>query len=316
MKKIIALILAVLLIATLTFIPVSAAPGETKYGNVKKISDSDINMKNADRESVWDFALPVLVNRNNQDDPDGATTTAYMLWSDTSIYVYAEILDNHIYDQGTEPVQNAWETDSFEVFIDVTNGGDHCHQFRIDRVGHPSSYPKDGDWGTEFIVGAEINTGVFEWASKTTSGAKYVTKFKIPASTLGASGFKAGDVGLHLQINDRDEGGTQTVTWPANNEASSWDAFAYGFITLIDEPAVPPPPPVEEAAPAVVEDTAQGGGEAADAEIAPVIEAAAPAPAPAPVSSPTTGNAGMIALALVMMIAALGVVVIRKKTVK
>jgi len=114
---------------------------------------------------------------------------------------------------------------------------------------------------------------------------------------------------LHLQINDRDEGGTQSVTWPANNEASSWDAFAYGYVTLIDEPAVAATPaPAEEPQ---VDETAAGGGDVnvhAEAVPAPAVVAA---PAPAPVSAPVTGDAGIIVF-VVMMITAAGIVISKK----
>jgi hypothetical protein len=84
MKKGIALFLAIILIAALAAVPVSAGPGNKNHGNVKKISDSDINMSNGERDAAWDHALAIPVNIGDAE----ASGTTWVLWSDTAYYFY------------------------------------------------------------------------------------------------------------------------------------------------------------------------------------------------------------------------------------
>jgi hypothetical protein len=285
MRKTVSSLLAVFLIAAMimTIIPVSAAPGNQNFGEVKKISDSDINMRNGERDAAWDHALAIPVNVEGE--PGSATGTAWALWSDTAFYFYVEVNDstpvvlNNI-DDGT--FFNAWEPDSVEIFISVDgirgdieartpgNFDDACWQFRIDREGMPSTWQRDGAWTDDFLVGSDFNRDRFEWAVKT-DGNKYYTKFKI--TWLGAP--KPGELGISLQINDRlDEFDATSPQTRANDISGSWDVDQFGYIVLIDEPAIPAaaePEPDEEAPVADDGDLGAGGG---------TPEVAAPVPAP------------------------------------
>ncbi|MCL1858019.1 MAG: hypothetical protein FWF92_02150 [Oscillospiraceae bacterium] len=309
MKKTIALILAIMIIATMAIIPVSAAPGNENYGNVKKISDSDINMSNGERDSVWDYALAIPV----ADDTGGGTITGttWVLWSDTAFYFYTEVNDPtpvsvDLSDWEDGDYFDAWISDSVEIFIsvegdsgnlDVTPTGnfdDACWQFRIDRDGIPSSYQRNGAWTDDFMCGASVNKDRYEWAVKQ-DGNKYYTKHKI--TMLGAP--HAGELGLQIQINDLEEEGGGAPQVRANGASGSWDADQFGYVVLVDEPAYIAP---------VVEDTP--ADEPAPAEVVPDVIVAAPPPAP------TTGDAGIIAFAAIMIIAAAGVVVFKKQTAK
>ena len=304
MKKIIALILAVIMISALFVVPVSAAAGNQNFGNVKKVSDSDINMKSGDKDEAFNYALAIPVKTG---DPDYATGTAYVLWSDTAIYIFTEVNDATPFLLG-QPDDgeyfNAWETDSVEVFIEVDgdqgdldartmgNAGDACWQFRIDREGMPSSYQRSGAWTDDFLVGSAANKGRFEWAAKQ-DGNKYYTKHKITMLTL-----KAGEVGLQLQINDLLDEGEEGPQIRLGDIGGSWNADEYGFVVLVNENAIPAPAVIDVPAdvpavvPAVVED-------------APAVVAPAPKPA-----APKTGDTGIIILAAVMLA---GAVVFRKK---
>ena len=310
MKKTISLILAVLMIAVLFIVPVSAAPGNENFGSAKKISDSDINMGSGEKDAVWDYALAIPVA--DQTGGGEINGTTLVLWSDTAFYFYTEVND-------PTPVSvdlsgwtdgdyfDAWVSDSVEVFIvvegeqgdidakNVGNYDDHCWQFRVDRDGIPSTYQRAGAWTDDFLCGASVNKDRLQWAVKT-DGNKYYVKMKILMLTP-----KAGEVGLQVQINDLQEEGGSAPQVRANGASGSWDVDQFGYIVLVNEPAY--------VAPAVVDEPA------ADVP-APAVDTPAPAPvSPAP-SSPTTGDAGMIILAGVMIIAAAGVVVFRKQTAK
>jgi len=315
MRKALAIILTLALLATLAAIPVFAAPGNQNFGNAKKISDSDVDMSNGERDAIWDYALAIAVD--NTDTGGGEITgTAWLLWSDTAYYIYVEVNDPtpvsvDMSDWTDGEYFDAWVSDSVEVFIEVAgdrgdatpqpggNYGEACWQFRIDRDGIPSSYQRDGAWTDDFMCGPSVNKDRYEWAAKQ-DGNKYYTKFKI--TYLGAP--KPGELGIQIQINDLQEefgGAPQTRS---SDSAGSWDADQFGYAVLIDEPAyVAPPPAVEEEAPAAV-----GGGDSAPEP--------PPIPVPGPAAAPQTGDAGMIALVALLAIAAACVVVFRKKSVK
>ena len=297
MKKILAVLLVFALLAALAAVPVSAAPGERKYGDVKKVSDADIDMGSANMtEPAW--ANAAKVNINHLDDGE-ASGDVYLLWSDTALYAFFEITDitPDATDNGRAEANAPWEEDSVEWFIDITNGGDHCEQFRVDRFGVPSYYPHQGAWMDDFYIGVTqisdcepVPPGHMSWAVRV-DGNKYYIKMKV--TFFG--NISAGDVGMNFQINNY--GGTPV--WPTGYEGSSWTPDVYGFVSLVNELAYVPPPPEE---PAADVPAPAGGGDAAPE----------PPPVPKP-AAPATGDAGMIAL--IALIAA-GAVTLRKKAVR
>ena len=260
-------------------------------------------------EPAWANALAIPLTRNSADDATAATGTVYLLWSDKAYYAFFDIKDTTIMgDQGTAATQTPWTEDSVEFFIDPDNAGAHCEQFRVDTQGVPSYYPKDGAWPDDMKIGVTDISGLgavpanyMSWAEKTDkANNKYYVKMKItffPTVT-------AKDVGVHFQINDISTG-AETNTWPAGNEATSWTADLYGYVTLVNDPAVPP----ATAAPA--DTTAAPAAPATTDAAAPAPAAAIPA-SPAASPAPATGD-NTIAVFAVMMIAAIGAVVLRKK---
>ena len=302
MKKSISLVLAILIMATLLLLPVSAASGQTEYGIVKKVEDSDIDMSTADMtEPAWENALKIPLARNRDANAAAAKGDVYLLWSDTGYYAYFNVSDSTPVSDPTRAANlEPWVTDSVEFFIDETNEGAHCEQFRIDRDGVPSYYPKAGEWTAGMLIGAtEISTSApvpaeyMSWKVKA-EGNNYFVKMKV---TFFDS-VTAKDVGVHFQINDVETAGAgNTCTWPTANEADSWASEAYGYITLVNEPAY-----VEVVEVAQAEVTAP-----AAAEAAPVAAAAAP------VTAPQTSDAGIAAFAVLMVMGAASVLILRKK---
>jgi len=302
MKKIIALVLAVLMLSAMMTIPAIAAPGNQNFGNVKKVTDDQIDMSTGARDAIWDYALAIPVNVG-----DFATGTAYVLWSDKAIYVFTEVNDSTPFLSGMPDdgeYFNAWETDSVEVFIAVAgdagdlnartpgNYDDACWQFRIDREGMPSSYQRNGAWTDDFLIGTANNKDRFQWAAKQ-DGGKYSVKFKITM----LQPVKAGELGIQFQINDKADDDYGQVR--ANDASGSWNCDEFGFVVLVDEMAyVAPVAAVEEPVAAVEEPVA-------------AVVTAAPAP-----TAPRVGDSGIIIFAAVMVIAAAGVVVFRKQTAK
>ena len=314
MKKLLALAIICAMMFALA-IPAAAAPGNENFGNVKKISDSDINMGNGERDAAWDFALaiPVMTPAAEGSGDESANGTTWMLWSDTAFYFYTEVNDSTPVSRDMAGWADgeffeAWVSDSVEVFIavegdqgnlDVTATGnfdEHCWQFRVDRDNIPSTYQRGGAWTDDFMCGASVNGDRMQWAVKT-DGNKYYVKMKI--THLGAP--KPGELGLQIQINDLQEeygGAPQTR---ANDAMGSWNVDEFGYVVLVDEAAIPPAAEVPE------EPAADDGKE----EDAPAITNT-----PAPTTSPRTNDAGIIALIALMAIAAAGIVVLRRKSVR
>jgi len=307
MKKIIAVLLAAFLVAGIALVPVAAAPGEPSFGSVKKVNDGDIDMGKADMsEPAW--ANATKVNINHLDDGE-AFGDVYLLWSDTALYAFFDITDitPDATDNGRAQDNCPWEEDSVEWFIDITNGGEHCEQFRVDRFNVPSYYPQGGAWMDDFYIGVTkisdcepVPPGHMSWAVKV-DGNKYYVKMKI--TFFG--NISAGNVGMNFQINNY--GGTPV--WPTNYEGSSWTSDVYWYVTLIEEMAYVAPPPVEDV-PAAVEET----------PVAPAAPEAGGAVSEDPPSvvfpAPATGDCGMIILAVLMVAAAAGIVVFKKHNAK
>ncbi|MCL2772973.1 MAG: CBM9 family sugar-binding protein [Oscillospiraceae bacterium] len=308
MKKFVSLLLVVLMIASVSvvaIIPVSAAADQNKYGDVKKVSDSDINMSDAmNTEPAWANALAIPLTRNSADDATAAHGTVYLLWSDTAYYAFYDITDTTIMGSiGKAEAQSPWIEDSCEFFIDADNAGTFCDQFRVDTQGVPSYYPDAGAWPDDMKIGVTDISGLdpvpanyMSWAVKVDKpNNKYYIKMKITFY----SSVTAKDVGVNFQLNDvTDADGTMSNTWAAGNEATSWDVNLYGYVTLVNDPAYVAPvtdvaAPADTNAPAAVADTA-----------APV--------AATPISAPITGD-NSLAIFAVMVIAAAGVVIFRKK---
>ena len=318
MKKALAFLLMFAIIAV---IPAAAAPGEVEYARILRVDDGQIDMSHGNKDEAFNTATPITVDRNRDGDPDGATALVYMVWSEAALYVFAEITDNHVYDQ-MGIVANAWETDSFEVFVDMGdsepesiaplgNLGLRAMQYRIDRFGYPSSFPSDGDWGSQFLVGygdnvahgAGDNADIFEWAISGggTASSNYSVKFRL----FRHAPISPGEVGIHFQINDRNEFGEQTVIWPDyGNTADSWEVEAYGFVTLVDEPAIAPAAAEPEPEAPAADEPAEEAPAVADAAPAAEAEAAQPAP---PTADPVT------LAALGSLIAVAGAVIAKKR---
>ena len=132
-------------------------------------------------------------------------------------------------------------------------------------------------------------------------GGKLNYEVSIPWTTFLPAAPKAGDVfGLNFMYGISDDGNRQGFEYAAGCNKGK-DASLFGKVTVLDELTYVAPVVVE-----VVEEEAPP--EAAKDEV--VVEAPKPAPAP------KVGDTGMITLAIVLVIAAAGVVVLRRKAVR
>ena len=176
--------------------------------------------------------------------------------------------------------------------LEIGMGRNHATGEQVNQVWSQGSdsYGKDD---LELVTGKN--------AAVLLEGGKLSYEVAIPWTTFLPAAPKAGDVfGFNFIYGWSDDGSRFGVEF-ANGCCVGKNADLFAQVTVVDELTYVAPPVVE-----VVE----------EAPAAAAVEEAAPAAPAAPVA-PRVGDAGMITLAVVMMIAAAGVVILRKKvTVK
>ena len=282
MKKLLSVILAGVVLSSLAA-SVSAAADAKKVAVVPKVPSNDLIVIDGEmNDQVWADAVKVEINQLNLGSEDGAQGTAYMLWGDNTWYLFYDVTDSDI----VIPDENAqltgpWNTDSVEMFFDFGNEhADLVQQFRVDTTGWLSYYTEGG---ADSIYGPGANEFFGGYAVEMDAAGYNVEV----AVNLEKWGLKEGDaIGLQLQINDMTAANetSTTAVWNMAQSlgATSWEADLYDYVVLGGALEVPEEP-----------------AEDAPAEDAPAATA------------PTTADAGIVAAAAVMAIAA-GVVLSKK----
>ena len=306
MKKLLSVILVISMIA-LFALPASAAPDGDSYGDVKKVDAGVITIDAVKDEAAWANALAVPINRVSPTSPNmdraGATGTVYLLWSDKGIYVFGEINDATPtftpYEDRSDPGKPNYNVDSLEVFLDFGNTGDigNYQHSKVDNEGL-GYVTFTTDWAG--IIGKEATAPYMEYAGRIEGNTYYVEMLIIPSY----GSLKAGDkMGMQFQINDMTDpdlnnGEDRVVVLSPNaNDSDSWTTELHNYIVLSAEDAnPPPPPPATEDAPVPA--------------TAPAAEPSVPEPAD---NSPKTGDAGIAALSVFMILAAMGTFALRKR---
>ena len=281
MKKLFSVILAGVILSSLAA-SVSASYDAAKVADVPKVPSADlITIDGEMNDAVWADAVKVEINQFNGGTENDTHGTAYMLWGDNTLYLFYDVTDPEIVPPAEDLQQNSpWNTDSVEMFFDFGNEhADLVQQFRVDCSGWLSYKPEGG--ATSY--GPDAGKYFGDYAVKMDKDGYNVEV----AVNLSEWGLAEGDaIGLQLQINDMtaaNETGTTAVYNMAQSlGAKSWDADLYDYVVL-GAPLEVPEEPVEDA---------------------PVEDAPAE-------SAPVTADAGIVAAAAVMAIAA-GVVLSKK----
>ena len=312
MKKVIALLLA--LILTAIPITVFAHSDNTNLGVIPKTATAPAI--DGVKDDIYDQGLFIPIRNGHSATPDGGLgggADAWLLWDDDSLYVFMKIDLAGFYspdDYEDLQVDQPWALTTCEVLIDFANDSDDAEQVcqvRMNDRGFPnvtfarSDPHRSGDECKPYI----------DWGFTKTDNS-YCAEFKIKMSEFRkgveavgvdfGSNFAAGkQLGLYVFSQECSEDGEQALFVSVPTDMSgNWVPANYDYITLGDN-IVGVPVVVEEAAPA-------GGGEAADAEIAPVVAAAVTAPAA------RTGDSTMIFVVLAIALA--GAVVVTRRAVK
>jgi len=285
MKKLFSVVLAGVILSSMAA-SVSAHWDAESKGDIPAVPAGQITIDGQLNEAVWADALQVQIDQFNTGTENDTRGTAYMLWSVDTWYLFVEVKDADV-QVSDESVQQEtpWNTDSVEMFFDFGNEhADLVKQFRVDYSGWPSYYEEGGGF---YAYGPDAKPYFGDYAVQIDSDGYNIEM----AINVAQYGLKEGDaIGIQLQINDiTAESPTATyAVWNMNQSmgAGSWDGDLYDYVVLgaelkVEEPVVDEPA-VDE--PAVD---------------APVTEA------------PVTADAGIVAAAAVMAVAA-GVVLSKK----
>ena len=245
MKKALTVLTALTLIFMLTAIITASANVNGGYlGDVPRTAVK-INV-DGERDTIYNYGLAVDV-KYEKDREVMATGVVTLLFSDGTLYAYAEVEDSDVKEPSEEAhTTTPWHSDSFEVFINIPNNNNvyDIMQYRIDWTGWPSVYDKNG-----------LEAYGQKYAAKRTA-AGYCTEFAIPVDAAGK------DIGVNFQINDM-YGDDNTLTWAmVYSEAiqtgtDSWAVNIYPYLSLgsyteakedgiVAEPTVPPAEPTAE----------------------------------------------------------------------
>ncbi len=159
-------------------------------------------------DEAWNnvAAHNLTVNSN----PSVSTTgTVKTMWDEDYLYVIAQIQDAALNNANV----NAWEQDSFEIFVDENNG--KTENYEADDCQYRISYKNDLSFN-----GENCNADNIQSAAKETAGG-YIIEAKIKFNkTKGAENQL---IGVDFQINDADASGVRvaTINW--------YDASGMGY---------------------------------------------------------------------------------------
>lgn len=250
MKRTIALILTVLMIASLFTLGVNAAAKPTveiKRGT--PVIDGVI-------DEIWEYADEMLMDRYALTGDSKATGYAKMLWDEGNIYCLAVINDNTKSDQTTE----LYTEDCLEAFFDLDNKKTETYteknQFRFlyDIVSPLGIRNPDNI--------SEAYADYLKLAGAEPNATQYVYEFSINEKLGIDLKFEAGKViGIDFGYDDNtnnDTTRTAILTWNAEGVEPSGNPSVMGTVKLVDieayvEEIIEEAPAEAEAAPAEAE---------------------------------------------------------------
>ncbi len=235
-------------------------------------------------ESVWNDITPhkLTVNSNPSVSTKGNVKA---MWDENYLYVLANIQDEVLNNDNPD----AWEQDSFEIFVDENNG--KTANYEEDDCQYRISYKNDLSFN-----GPNCNADNIQSAVKETADG-YIVEAKIKFNKV--KGAENNLIGVDFQINDADASGRRvaTINWYDASGMGYAQPAVFGTAKLAAGASVPTkkpgqvviPPyavytPVPESTPA---QSAAPEGTAAPAESAAPGSSAQPGGTQAPAESAT-----------------------------
>lgn len=165
-------------------------------------------------------------------------------WDDSLVYILVEVMDDIFHDTHSNPLQNYWDDDCIEIFVDENkSGGDHEFNFNafayhVSPFGDVVDYNTTGPalFNKNLKMDVDTNGNVYTWE---VSMKIYSEKFDPNNLNLNRVNLSAGKVmGFSMAYNDSDTKttrermyGSQLIT-AADKNISYKTADAFGTLTL------------------------------------------------------------------------------------
>jgi len=217
MKKLTALVLALLMAASLSLI-VSANSDGNKWGDIP-LYNGEIKL-DGEIDPIYFDGLVIDI-KDRRDAGKGATGTAYFLWGNNKLYVAVDVTDADIVP--VNPAVNTYKNESIEFVLDFLNKGDSKNAGKI-------------------MLSAEDNRLEYRYEAKegcvktacTMNDDGYIFEVIYDLSTQTFAAPKAGvNYGIVLTLNDIQGKDTRTNTYsPSKNGAGTNDVAKYDYVTL------------------------------------------------------------------------------------
>lgn len=192
---------------------------ETVY--VAEKLTSSIGEADGEKDDAYNNAYSIPINEtpkvNGNESP--ATGTMYLLWDESYLYVFAEIVDKKVYDYSSDSDIN--KIDSFELMIDLYhesdywlggyggeyrnewygNGAQMCEgSYRI-AAGSNKAVVDSSIIGSHYMWDAQKNNGSY-FSKKTDIG--YTVEFKISVGVDALTYLKANrEIGVGVKLYDK-----------------------------------------------------------------------------------------------------------------
>ncbi|MDD4774268.1 MAG: sugar-binding protein [Eubacteriales bacterium] len=156
MKKAISLFIAVMIIVMLA-VPAAAFSENQSYGSVGKTPVEPA--VDGVKDEVYDYGLALRVNRVLGGEL-AAEGTAYLLYSDTYLYVFVDVKDStDVYIDGAD----AWNADCVEVLFDWDDSGT-VQQYRLNSASEPTGdKTEERDWSAAAVKNDSGYTAEFRF---------------------------------------------------------------------------------------------------------------------------------------------------------
>jgi len=188
------------------------------------------------KSNEWGLSVARALNKyfditNEKDNLFDLSSYFKLLWDDTNLYVFVQVLDDEINTNASNP----WEMDSIELYIDTVNGK---------TEGANSSWPPAA-YGTtcdqlRYIAGQAGQSGYGILDLSNYESKQRITRLgwnlevKIPLADLPGFNARRGHAfGFEVHINDNDSDYRQNfLKWNSNIDDSFYNPASFGTAIL------------------------------------------------------------------------------------
>ena len=211
------------------------------------------------KDEAYNFAtvIPVNVVTNDNGNPNPATANMYLLWDDSYIYVFAEVMDSKHYEYKSDALLE--ERDAFEILLDLYHKADYwlggygseyrnewygsgarmCEGLYKIAAGVERASVDHSIQGSHWMWDDQKNSGSY-YSKLTETG--YTVEMKISVGKDAMTYLQARrEIGLGVKIYDKyaDDKNSSVVTLEAKNDRQAEGPRYLSNIVLVDDDYTP-----------------------------------------------------------------------------